>query len=474
MPGAADFDSETPPRATPAAGDRLPVVAIIGRPNAGKSTLFNRLVRGRHAIVDSTPGVTRDRNIGLVEWNGRSLLLVDTGGFEDRDASTLAASVRAQAELAADSADAVILVVDGRAGVNPEDRTLMDRLRRLRKPLLCAVNKLDTPALEAETSDFFSLGLEQVFPTSTAHGLGVGELMDRVVELLPPPRPSEEATTTDGIRLAIVGRPNVGKSSLLNRIVGYERAIVDATPGTTRDAVDTPFRIGGHDYILVDTAGIRRRPRVQENVERVSVVRALHALERADVAILVIDATEGAADQDARIAGYALERRRALLYVLNKWDALPRERREEAKLLAETVERYPSFADFPGVALSARTGLHVPRLFPAIERVVRAHRAQLQTADLNRVLQEATRAHTPPATRGKQPHFLYATQTGSAPPEITVFTNTKQEIPSVYQRYLRNVFRDRFELIGTPLQLRFRRREEDRAARGRGRRRKQS
>jgi len=455
-PRQSDPDDASVAGAPACRREGLPVVAIIGRPNAGKSTLFNRLVRGRNAIVDSTPGVTRDRNIGVVDWGLRSFLLVDTGGFEDRDASALAASVRAQAELAADSADAVVLVVDGRAGVNPEDRTLMDRLRRLRKPLLCAVNKLDTPALEADASDFYALGLHEVFPTSTAHGHGVGELMDRVVELLPEAPEGAIAPQAEGVRLAIIGRPNVGKSSLVNRIVGFERAIVDSTPGTTRDALDTPFRFGDHEYVLVDTAGIRRRPRVQENVERVSVVRALHALERSEVAILVIDAVDGLADQDARIAGYALERRRALMYVLNKWDALPVGRRDEAKLLAEACDRYPSFADLPGVALSARTGARLNRLFPALERVIRVHRLQLQTAELNRVLREATQAHTPPSTRGKQPRFYYATQTGTAPPEITVFTNTKATIPAVYERYLRNVFRDRFGLIGTPLQLRFR------------------
>ena len=444
----------------------LPVIAIVGRPNAGKSTLFNRLVRGRNAIVDSTPGVTRDRNIGVFTWGDRSLLLIDTGGFEDRDASSLAASVRAQADLAAESADGIILVVDGRAGVNPEDRTLLNRLRRLRKPLVCAVNKLDTPQHDTETSEFYALGLDELFPVSTAHGRGVEELMDRVVQSLPDAG-AGAAAATEAIRLAIIGRPNVGKSSLVNRIVGYERSIVDSTPGTTRDALDTPFRRGDRDYVLVDTAGIRRRPRVQENIERVSVVRALHALERADVAILVIDAVDGVADQDARIAGYALERRRALMYVLNKWDAVPQERRQESKLIAAVCDQYPSFADLPGVALSAQTGERLNRLFPTLNRVIRAHRMQLQTADLNRVLQEATKAHTPPATRGKQPHFFYAAQTGTAPPEITIFTNSKLAIPSVYERYLRNVFRDRFELLGTPLQLRFRQRPSSRESRGR-------
>jgi GTP-binding protein len=291
--------------------------------------------------------------------------------------------------------------------------------------------------------------------------------MDRVVELLPEVGDSDVTPAVEGIRLAIIGRPNVGKSSLVNRSVGYERAIVDSTPGTSRDAVDTPFHLGDRDYVLVDTAGIRRRPRVQESVERISVVRALHAIERAEVAILVVDAVEGLADQDARIAGYALERRRALVYVLNKWDALPPERRSESKLLADVCDHYPSFSDLQGVALSARTGDRLARLFAALSRTIRAHRQQMSTPDLNRVLQDAVKAHTPPSTRGKQPRFYYATQTGTAPPEITIFTNSKSGIPSVYERYLRNVFRDQFRLLGTPLQLRFRLRPGGHEARGR-------
>lgn len=458
---------ETEEPTAPMATEGLPVVAILGRPNAGKSTLFNRLVRGRHAIVDSTPGVTRDRNIGVVEHEGRAMLLVDTGGFEDRDGSSLAVSVRAQAEVAAESAEAVVFVVDGRAGVNPEDRTLMDRLRRLRKPVLCAVNKLDTPALEASASDFFSLGVDELFPVSAAHGRGVGELFDRLIELLPEKGGGQALAAPDAVRLAVIGRPNVGKSSLVNRIVGYERAIVDAAPGTTRDSFDTPVRIGERDYVLVDTAGIRRRPRVHENVERVSVVRALHALERADIAALVVDVTEEISDQDARIGSYAWDRFRALVVVFNKIDAAPPGKRSEGPLLKELREHYPSFADVPGVALAARTGQGLEKLFPVLEGVIRAHRMELQTADLNRVLQEAAQAHTPPSVRGKQPRFYYAAQTGSAPPEITIFTNTKQPIPPSYERYLRNVFRQRFELFGTPLQLRFRARSESAGGRGR-------
>jgi GTP-binding protein len=297
---------------------RMPTVAIVGRPNVGKSTLFNRLARSQRAMVDSQPGVTRDRNIARVRWDTTEFLLVDTGGFEDADRSPLAAAVRAQSALAAAEADAVIALFDGREGLNPVDRELVRQLRTLRKPVFFAVNKLDTPAHDDAAAEFFALGLAEVFPISVAHGRGMDELMERLVAQLPVP--AAETAAGSAVTLALVGRPNVGKSSLLNCIVGYERAIVDATPGTTRDALDTPFQYGDQDYVLVDTAGIRRRPRVHQHLERASVVRALRALERAEVALLLIDATEGMTDQDARIAGYAWERGRALLLVINIWE----------------------------------------------------------------------------------------------------------------------------------------------------------
>jgi GTPase len=445
---------------------RVPIVAIVGRPNGGKSTLFNRLVGGHRAIVDRQPGVTRDRNMATARWDGRELLLVDTGGFEDGDHSALAASVRVQAALAATEADAVIAVFDGREGLNPVDRELVQQLRRLRKPVLFAVNKLDTPSHDDEAADFFALGLGEVFPISAAHGRGVTDLMDNLLQALPPVEATESAapvSRTRAVNLAIVGRPNVGKSSLLNRIVGYERAIVDATPGTTRDALDTPFRYKDQEYVLVDTAGIRRRPRVHELLERASVARALRALDRAEVAILVIDATEGMADQDARIAGYAWERGRALLLALNKWDAVPKAVR--TRFLQELREKYPTLADVPAVQLSARTGAHVNELFPALQRLVAAHRREIRTVHLNEVLGNATRTQTPPSVRGKRPHFLYATQTGTAPPIITIFTSAPELVQPSYERYLGNVFRAAFHLEGAPLRLRFRARERAKRAR---------
>jgi GTP-binding protein len=439
---------------------RLPVVAIVGRPNAGKSTLFNRLVPGRTAIVDKTPGVTRDRNIGIAKVRGRRFLVIDTGGFEDADGSSLAESVRAQSALAAEEADVVVVLLDGSEGLNPDDAVLLDRLRRLRKPLVFAVNKVDDPKHEGRIADFYALGIDEMLPISAAHGIGVDDLFHCVVDLLPAVEAeAEEVGADDPVRLAFIGRPNAGKSSLLNRIVGYERSIVDATPGTTRDALDTPFERDGRKYVLVDTAGIRRRSRVVELIERVSVVRALSSIERGEVAALIIDAAQGMSDQDARIANYAWERRRALLLVFNKWDLLPEGENSSKRFFADIAYRYPSLADVPMLALSALKGSGVRALFPALEQVVANHRRQIGTAELNRVLERAVEGHAPRATRGRPPRFFYATQTGSAPPVITLFCSAPDKIAPDYERYLYNHFRKAFGLHGTPLQIKIRKRE---------------
>lgn len=439
---------------------RLPVVAIVGRPNVGKSTFFNRLVGARRALVDSRPGVTRDRNIAPAQWNGHRFLLVDTGGFEDAARSTLAACVRAQSALAAAEADAVIAIFDGREGLNPADRDLVQRLRQLQKPVVYGANKLDTLAGDDSAAEFFALGLTEIFPISSAHGRGVEALMDRLMQQLPAaavePSPARTPGHSGAVTLALVGRPNVGKSSLLNRIVGHPRAIVDARPGTTRDPVDTPFSRNDVQYVLIDTAGIRRRPRVHEHLERASVVRALRALERAEVALLLIDATEGMADQDARIAGYAWDRGRALLIVVNKWDTVPPTKRNRRQFLRQIQVQYATLAAAPVVLVSARTGAGVNDLFPALEKLVAAHRRRLRTVQLNAVLAQATQAQAAASVRGRRARFYYATQTATAPPVITIFTNAPALVQSHYERYLASAFRTAFGLYGTPLRLRFR------------------
>jgi len=448
--------------------DRLPVIALVGRPNTGKSTLFNRLTRSRRALVAPTPGVTRDRNIAVAECAGRRVLAVDTGGFEADEDAELGRAVRAQALLAAEEADAIIVVVDGRAGLNPLDRQLFERLRRLRQPLFLAVNKADTPRQADLVHDFYALGIERIHAISAEHGVGVAELMADVVAALPDggsPIAVEEPRTA----VAIIGRPNVGKSSLLNRMVGYERAIVSTVPGTTRDALDTPIDRAGRTYLLVDTAGVRRRPRVQQHVERASVVRALRALERAEVALLVIDAVEGMTEQDARVAGYAWERGRALVLVANKWDAVPAAARDPRAVAARIDQRFPSLAAVPKLFISALRGRGLGRVWDAVDAVAAQHRARLPTAKLNQVIGRAVAAQAPPIVSGARARMFYATQTAYAPPTITMFVSDPRRVAPAYERYLSNQLRAAFGLQGTPLRLRFRARERAAARAGRRR-----
>jgi len=440
--------------------DRLPVVAIVGRPNTGKSTLFNRLTRSHRAVVASTPGVTRDRNVAPVTWTGRRFLAVDTGGFDEQEAEEISEAVRAQSLVAAEEADAVVVVVDGRAGLNPLDAGLVERLRRLHKPLFLAVNKIDTPRQEDLTAEFHALGLDVVCPISAEHGLNVAALFARVAESLPAPEQEASAEEETATAVAIVGRPNVGKSSLLNRLVGYERAIVAATPGTTRDAVDTRVVRGGRAYLLVDTAGVRRRPKVHEIIERASVVRALRALEQAQVGLLVVDGTENVTEQDARISSYAWERGRALVLLVNKCDAVAPRQRDWRRYGEAVDECFPSFAMVPKLFISARTGTGVERIWDEIDRVAANHRQHLQTAKLNQVLVRAAEQQAPPMVRGKRPRFFYATQTATGPPTITIFTTVPEHIHASYVRYLENQFRAAFALEGTPLRLRFRARRQ--------------
>jgi len=439
---------------------RLPVVALVGRPNTGKSTLFNRLTRSHRAVVASTPGVTRDRNVAPVEWGARRFLAVDTGGFEDREGEEIGEAVRTQSLAAAEEADAIVIVVDGRAGLSPLDASLVDRVRRLRKPLFLAVNKADTMQLEDLAADFYALGLEVVCPISAEHGLNVDALFDRVVASLPPADDASDAPDAAATLVAVVGRPNVGKSSLVNRLVGYERAIVAATPGTTRDAVDTAVARGDRRYLLVDTAGVRRRAKVHEIVERASVVRALRALERAEVALLVVDGTEPMTEQDARISSYAWERGRALVLLVNKWDAVPAARRDQRRYTENVERNFPSLATVPKLFISARTGANVERIWGVVDRVATNHRQHLQTAKLNQVLLHATAQQAPAMVRGRRPRFFYATQTAAAPPTITIFTTVPEHVQVPYTRYLENQFRAAFPLEGTPLRFRFRARRQ--------------
>ncbi len=438
-----------------------PLVAVLGRPNAGKSTLFNRLTRSRDALVDDTPGVTRDRHYGHAAWNGVSFGVVDTGGFIEGEA--FSAEIRAQIEQAAAEADVIVLLFDGRAGLSPYDRDLADLVRRTDKPLLCAVNKIDGPQDEVRLAEFHRLGLAPLHPLSAEHRYGLNEFLDALVARLP--RREAPPATQEGERpvaVAFVGRPNVGKSSLINRILGTERMIVSPLPGTTRDAVDVDYRRGGRLYRLVDTAGIRRKSAVAAKLEKFSVLKALQRLERCDVALIVLDAAEGVVDQDLTIAGYALERGCGCIFLANKWDLAAREK-VSRKAFLERLRQRAGFLSFaPMLTVSALTGQGVGKIFPLVDRVAEQYAARIPTGRLNRLIAEAVARNPPPLHRGRPVKVYYATQAATRPPSFVLFTNHPEAVPEAYRRYLVNRIREETGLGETPIRLRFRERERRR------------
>jgi len=436
-----------------------PLIAILGRPNVGKSTLFNRIAGRRLALVQDVPGVTRDRHYADAEWQGRPLALVDTGGFVTDEADGLAAQVRAQAELAAAEADVVLMVVDGRSGPIAADETLARALRRTGKPLLLVVNKLDSPATaETGTGDFYRLGIPDVFATSAEHALGMDALLDAVVARLPKPvEPAEGAEPEENapVRLTILGRPNVGKSTLLNAIVREERVVANPEPGTTRDPIDTTLVHKGRRFVLTDTAGIRRRKAVGEGVEKLSVLAALRSMERAEVAVLVLDGTEPGVDQDARLAGLVAERARALLVVVNKWDLVTKDPRTEKRTREELkwTLKFVSYA--PIIFVSALTGSKVDKVLDLAAELQDAFRMRVPTPALNKLLGQLVDAHPAPIVDGRPLRLYYIAQVGTAPPAFAITTNRPEKVPEAYKRYLSNQLRDTFGLR-VPLQLFFR------------------
>lgn len=433
-----------------------PIVAIVGRPNVGKSTLFNRLTQSRQAIVEDQPGVTRDRLYADTEWNGRVLTLVDTGGIQlDKEGDTIEAHVTRQAELAIREADAIIFVVDVTDGVTAPDLDVAELLRRVQKPVIVAVNKVENLKREDLALEFWALGLEPLITVSAEHGLGTGDLLDAVVAALPdlPDAAPEE----DGpIRVAVIGRPNVGKSSLVNAVLGEERVIVSDVPGTTRDAIDVLVERGEDRFLLIDTAGMRRRAKVDQPVERYSVMRALRAVERAQVVLMVIDAQDGVTEQDQRIAGYAHESGKACIVVVNKWDLIEKDDRTMAKMTEEVRERL-AFMDYVMVHfVSAKTRARVHRLLPLIREAAENHARRIPTRELNDLIREAVALNPPPSDKGRRLKVLFATQPHVSPPGFVFFVNDSELVHFSYRRYLENQLRETYRFEGTPINLYFR------------------
>jgi GTP-binding protein len=434
------------------------IVAIVGRPNVGKSTLFNRITRTRDALVDNFPGVTRDRHFGDARWNDVEFTLVDTGGFTAGD--DFADEIRFQVHQAIADADTIIFLLDGKEGISPFDREIVDLLRSVDKPVFYAVNKIDGAEQEVFLADFYQLGLEALYPLSAEHRYGVTDLLDDVVAALADLTAEPFADhTPEVIRLAVVGRPNVGKSSLINRILGEKRLLVSDIPGTTRDAIDSLWEMNGKSYLLIDTAGIRRKGKVYRKLEKFSIIKALRSLDRCDVALIVMDAAEGVTDQDVSVAGYALERGCGCILLLNKWDLVEK----DSKTVKEYYERLRYQAKFlnfaPAMTISALTGLRVRKIFKQVDEVYDQYARRITTGQLNKFLERAIEKNEPSLHRGKRIKFYYAAQISTKPPTIVCFVNYPQAVHFSYKRYLINQLRQETGLDKTPIRIIFRQRE---------------
>jgi len=430
----------------------IPVIALVGRPNVGKSTLFNRLTRSRDALVADAPGLTRDRRYGRGIHHGRPFMVIDTGGVSG-EAEGLDQRITEQAMKAVDEADVVFFLVDARGGLTAGDEAIAETLRQRGKSVVLVVNKAERLDPQLAGAEFHALGLGEPHPISAEHGQGVGALLEETLARFPEPEPSPEDEAERGPVVAVVGRPNVGKSTLINRLVGEERVVAYDRPGTTRDAIDVPFRWEGKDYTLVDTAGVRRRSRVDEAVEKFSIVKTLQAIDRANVVVLVVDAREGLVDQDLHLLGYVLDAGRALVIAINKWDGLDREHKARVKA---DVQRRLGFADFAEILyISALHGTGVGHLMEVVDEAFASAVRRFPTPQLTRLLEDAVSQHPPPLVRGRRIKLRYAHQGGANPPLIVIHGNQVERVPAAYRRYLANTFRKHLGLTGTPLRIEF-------------------
>ncbi len=436
-----------------------PIVAIVGRPNVGKSSFFNALCGEQISIVKDYPGVTRDRIYGDAEWLGKAFTIIDTGGIEPESSDIILKSMREQAQIAIDTADVIIFMVDIRDGLTDRDGQVADILRRSGKPLVLCVNKVDDfKKLEADVYEFYNLGLGEPYPISSTGKTGFGELLDAVTELFP--HDTEESEKEERPRIAIVGKPNVGKSSLINKLLGENRCIVSDIAGTTRDAIDTLVKYDGKEYIFVDTAGLRRKNKVKEELERFMVIRTVSAVEKADIVILMIDASEGVSEQDAKIAGIAHERGRGIIIAVNKWDAIEKDDKTIYKYRDE-IFRTLSFIPYAEVIfISALTGQRIGKIFDSIEEVIQSQNLRIKTGVLNEIITEATVLQQPPSDKGKRLKIFYVTQVSVKPPTFVCFVNDKDLFHFSYQRYIENKIRETFGFNGTSIKLLIRERSE--------------
>ena len=442
---------------------RKPVVAVVGRPNVGKSTFFNVLAGERLSIVKDTPGVTRDRIYTDVDWAGHDFTLIDTGGIEPDSKDIILSQMREQAQIAIDTADVIIFMTDLKQGLVDADNQVAIMLRKSKKPIILAVNKTDNYKKQiADVYEFYNLGLGEPYPISSAERTGLGDLLDAVIEHFPEGSEAEEVED-DSVRIAVVGKPNVGKSSIINRLIGENRVIVSDIAGTTRDAVDTHVKHNGKDYIFVDTAGLRRKNKIKEDLEHYMIVRTVGAVERSDVTVIVIDATEGVTEQDAKIAGIAHERGKGVIIAVNKWDAVEKDNHTTdnfKKKVRDTLSFMP-YAEI--IFISALTGQRLPKLYDTIDMVVENHAMRVQTGVLNEIMTQATVMQQPPTDKGKRLRLYYITQVSVKPPTFVIFVNDKELMHFSYTRYIENQIREAFGFKGTPLKFIIRERKDKEA-----------